>query len=1238
MNMKKLYTFVFCLIFSVGAVAQVNVVMNANGTFYSCGGAFLDSGDQGGPGYSNDEYFTVTICPEIEGDVVTVDFVTFDLDETGNQNSWDNMAIYDGDNTGATPLGSYSGTALQGLFVTATPLNTSGCLTFVFDSNNAGTGNFVGSITCDTPCDRPVAVGTYDAPEDHRICVNEVINFDGSESYAAPGFAIVEWLWDFGDGTTDTSGPIVSHSWPEPGEYIVELYLVDDNGCASTNRISLQVLVATYPSWSPFPGDTTLCLGEEVCFEAFPDDYEVTWAGPEVTYDNPVNTELPDNVGECFESVIDVAGFGPGQTLTNINDLFAINIAIEHSFLFDLVISVECPNGQSVILHQQMAQTIGPNVGANGTDLGVVNTEFWDYAWTPDATQGTWSEVATTGANGSLPEGDYNSLEPLDQLVGCELNGAWTISVCDLWGGDSGELDSWGLAFNPAIVPDVTEFTPDIGAGADSSFWSFDTSGLDILEQSADGNTICVLPTEEGVWPFTYSVMNNHGCGHDSTLTVSVALAGQADAGPDVVFCGDLTVLQGGLDGQPSPSCGNDAGNYSYCYGEGENTSWTYCPDNPGDGITFIDVTFNTGSTENFFDEFWVFDGDNTGAPLLAGPIYGSLSGMSWIASNATGCLTFQITADGSVSCQSGSQEEWNWDVGCSAGGPQYVFEWTPSDGLSDPNVPNPEVLDIPGQTEYTLTAYPLGHPACASTDVVLVNPAFAFIIDSQNPSCYGNDGVISIDIDENSGEGPWEIIFTQNGVVQQTLQSAGGLTEFTDLFPDDYSVSVSAGGCTYVNNVVIDAPEPVMFELVPDTIICVDGLALLEAWSENDPDNSWTYTWDNGLGIGSIVGTSPTVTTSYSVIATDDFGCESSPLEVEVAVRDSITVEISGPDLICTGTSAMLQVDDTNGGIGNPYEYVWEFNGQFVSFGANIANQTSQTGEYCVYASDGCESPDGVACHVVTVETPIQVQFEADTTRGCFPAPIAFTNLIDNDLYSQELWQFGDGSSTLAQDPVHLFENPGLYDITLTLTSDIGCVYSTTYDNYITVFDNPFVGYHATPQPTTVPDTEISFFEYAADDVVDYYWVFDAINYMGTSDLPNPVFEFPISVGGIYPVSLTVTDVNGCTSKLTRFIEVNDLFNVFIPNTFSPNNDGINDVFFVTGTDIDPSRFTLQIFNRWGDKMFETNDPNVVWNGAGAENSEFYSQNEVYICNLIVYSITTAERKEITGTVTMMR
>jgi hypothetical protein len=160
----------FFLLLSLDAVSQVNNVVIDNGTFYSCGGAFFDSGGQGGPGYQNNEYFVCTICPETEGDVVTVDFITFTLDETGNQNTWDYIAIYDGDNTAAAPLGVYTGNDLQGLFVTATSQNTSGCLTFVFDSNAEGTGNFGGSITCDTPCDRPIAVATYDAPDSHRMC------------------------------------------------------------------------------------------------------------------------------------------------------------------------------------------------------------------------------------------------------------------------------------------------------------------------------------------------------------------------------------------------------------------------------------------------------------------------------------------------------------------------------------------------------------------------------------------------------------------------------------------------------------------------------------------------------------------------------------------------------------------------------------------------------------------------------------------------------------------------------------------------------------------------------------------------------------------------------------------------------------------------------------------------------------------------------------------------------------
>lgn len=1215
--------------------AQNDVVVNASGEYFSCGGAFLDSGGQGGTGYSNNENFTVTICPDTPGDVVTVDFVTFNLDNSGPQNSWDSMAIYDGDNTGAGTLGSYTQTQLQGLFVTATPLNTTGCLTFVFQSNGTGTGNFGGTITCETPCDRPTAVGTYDAPANKRICVGEVINFDGTGSFAAPGFNITEYLWDFADGTTYNGGPTIAHSWDEPGEYIVELYLQDDNGCASTNRISLQVLVATYPSWDPFPNDTTLCLGEDLCLSVDPDAYEVTWAGPEISYSNAEDTPLPDNVGECFTSEIEVAGFAPGQQLENIADLISVDIAVEHSWLFDLVISVSCPSGESVILHQQMSDPNGGQVGSNGTDLGVPNTEYYDYSWAWDAPLDTWAEEASAAGANTLAEGIYSSLQPMDQLVGCELNGTWAFEVCDLWGGDDGELSSWGLNFNPAIIPDVTEFTPDIGADADSSFWSFDTAGLNIISESADGNEICFAPEEPGVFEFTYSVTNNHGCSHDSTVVVTCNLAAQADAGPDVTFCGEDTQLQGGLDGIPTPQCSTDGGDYTYCYGNNENTTFTYCPDNPGDGA-MMSIVFEQGETENFFDQLVIFDGDNTGAPVLD-IVEGDLTGLVFTATNPGGCITMQITSDGSVSCDSGSETEWAYEVTCDLGGPDYTYEWSPVDGLSDPNIPNPTILEISGQTTYTLTVFPTGHPDCFSVDQVDVNPAFDFVVDNNDPSCFGNDGWISVNIDAGTGVGPWEIEFFEEGVSQGITPTNGGLLEFTDLFPGNYSVSIGDATCTYENDIVINAPAPVQFEVSNDSLICVDGSALLQAWSSDDPDESWTYTWDGGLGVGNQVFASPDVTTTYSVFATDDAGCDSDPLTVEVSLRDSISVTISGTELICQGTPASLQVDDVSGGLGIDYNYEWLFNGSFVSSDPYFSIEQFQTGTYCLNVSDQCESPTETECIEVVVETPLNVAFEADTTQGCMPAVFTFHNLIPSTDYATAQWDFGDGWFGTAADSVHTYDNAGFYDVGLTLTTALGCQYSASYDNYISVFNIPEAGFYATPQPTTMPDTEISFFDLSVGNVQEYFWVFDTLNVQGTSTEPEPVFEFPINTGGLYPVSLTVTDNNNCSNQLTRFIVVNDLLNVYVPNSFTPNNDGVNDVFRVEGTDIDPDRFEIIVFNRWGDKVYESAEVTSAWNGAH-QNGQYYCEDGVYVWRMVVHSLATAERYEYSGTITLLR
>jgi hypothetical protein len=130
-----------------------------NGTDNTCTGAFLDSGGQGATGYSNNEDYTYTICPDNPGDAISINFLTYQLSTAGAA-PIDNLTIYDGNSTATPLIGTYTGTSLQGQVISASSGNSTGCLTFVWHSNNSGSGVFAGSITCFLPCARPVADAT----------------------------------------------------------------------------------------------------------------------------------------------------------------------------------------------------------------------------------------------------------------------------------------------------------------------------------------------------------------------------------------------------------------------------------------------------------------------------------------------------------------------------------------------------------------------------------------------------------------------------------------------------------------------------------------------------------------------------------------------------------------------------------------------------------------------------------------------------------------------------------------------------------------------------------------------------------------------------------------------------------------------------------------------------------------------------------------------------------------------
>jgi len=646
-----------------------------NGTVTACEGMFVDDGVGEGGAYTAGNNYVFTICSDVPGDVVSVMFHAFALFTSPNPNNSDYLTILDGDDETAPSLGSYTGTTLQGLPVTGTVNNISGCLTFVFTSNPNGNinGQFPGweaSILCTTPCATPTAASEILDPaplpgngQSVGVCLNDPITFQDNGSHAAPGFNLQYWIWNFDDGTIDTltTSANATHTFTEPGEYLVSLTVVDFNGCRSMNIDPLQVLVSTIPIFNT-NFESPVCIGSDgTAIDGSPVQ-SVTWTAlpPQVLAGE---LYLPDGSGFSYSSSLTFDFFETGMTLEECTDIAQVFVSLEHSYVGDLSITITCPNGTEVTLLQH------PNTGGgtffgeavdDGSDIPGVG---WEYGWSSTSTLGTVDNPANrtnvtftdnsglTVTNNIVNPGIYEPNGDLCDLVGCPLNGEWTFTITDHYAIDNGYIFYWGVDFNPELFPDVTTFTPVVGLGPDSTWWE----GPNINSTSTDGNTIHTSYTTPGFYDYTFFASNNFGCTFDTLITVEVIEGPDITAGPDLTYCDEPVTLLAGLAGSDQ-QCGNDSGDYSYCYGNNENMIVTYCPDTPGDEITFMEMIINAGQVENNWDSFSVYDGDDITAPLLgASPYGGDLTGLTFPASptNPTGCLTFRITSDGSVSCQS---------------------------------------------------------------------------------------------------------------------------------------------------------------------------------------------------------------------------------------------------------------------------------------------------------------------------------------------------------------------------------------------------------------------------------------------------------------------------------------------------------------------------------------------------------------------------------------------------------
>ncbi|WP_339754747.1 PKD domain-containing protein, partial [uncultured Winogradskyella sp.] len=238
--MKNILLLLTLLISSIGFSQDISM---QNGTFSQCTDVFYDSGGEFG-NYGLDENLVTTICSDVAGDFVALEFTEFFTQQGLNI---DTMNIYDGDDTSADLIGSFAGTTNPGT-ISASSTNVSGCLTIEFISNDSGTANgWAANIQCFTPCQTiaasidsttPAAVlGTIE------VDPGEQITFDGSAIFSNDGTGAI-YTWDFGNGDT-LIGATVNYAYPNPGNYTVTLTVTDTNplGCTGTdNSIVVNVL------------------------------------------------------------------------------------------------------------------------------------------------------------------------------------------------------------------------------------------------------------------------------------------------------------------------------------------------------------------------------------------------------------------------------------------------------------------------------------------------------------------------------------------------------------------------------------------------------------------------------------------------------------------------------------------------------------------------------------------------------------------------------------------------------------------------------------------------------------------------------------------------------------------------------------------------------------------------------------------------------------------------------------
>lgn len=730
---------------------------------------------------------------------------------------------------------------------------------------------------------------------------------------------------------------------------------------------------------------------------------------------------------------------------------------------------------------------------------------------------------------------------------------------------------------------DLTSFNSAIDGGLNNNVsWFLDST---LTTPIASPTNITITNNQQ-----FYALIDNSVCTNKASITFTVDSLPNANAGIDDTICSSLSynlnaissvgigIWSGGPIGtiflpnnlSPNPIVTvPTAGTYTFTWIENNNN----CND-----TDYVDITFSNLSVS----------ADSTQADC--GQANGSITIFA-----SDGNSPYQYSIDGGITYQ------------------------------------NSNIFNNLASNTYNISVKDASNCIFSNTENVTNSTLFtANIVAVSNVSCNGYvDGNAEV-----NGSDPsltysysWSNMPIQNTSIVNNLDTGTYFCLVTDV----------ATGCFDTAFINITQPDSVNLQLTattPDTI-CVNGSSSIQVNASGGSGNGYIYSWfgpniNTSTAFDSLI-VSPTSNSNYTINVVDNNGCPSNTVNANIYIFSPLNIIATASDTsICPGENITLNALGPFGGNGGPYSFNWN-NG--LGNNQTLLTSPNTSSYYTVTINDGCSPIAKDSIQIIVNPSPV-VSFYGDNLSGCESLegfPVNFTNTTSPSEIDSAYWIFSNLFSTDTNyyniDSVR-YLTEGNYDVSLIVTSPNGCIGRADSLSYITVNGLPIVDFEINPNPVSMFNPTVEFTDQSYNNIQSWEWNFDGLGY---GDGYNTSFTFPSDTGN-YWVTLTVTDQNNCVDSLQKLVIVKGEYTMYVPNAFTPNGDRNNEVFAPKGDGILEMGYSFSIYDRWGEKLFESNNLYEGWDGSFKGS---LVPTGVYVWKLVYYDTDDIRHFEI-GSVTI--